>query len=76
MKQMQNIRNKKNIGHMVWDKHAITSLLLNVNRVIKFDSDDKLALNKMVEIPIIAIVVTAVLLKITNLICKFFDILL
>ena len=61
---------------MVWDKHAITSLLLNVNKVIKFDSDDKLALNKMVEIPIIAIVVTAVLLKITNLICKFFDILL
>ena len=27
----------------------------------------------MVEIPIITIVVTAVLLKITNLICKFFD---
>ena len=38
---------------------------------IKFDSDDELPLNKMIEIPTIAIVIKLFLLKITKIIPKF-----
>ena len=39
---------------------------------IKFTSDDEFSLNKTIEIPSMAIVVTAICLKITNIIHKFF----
>ena len=38
---------------------------------IKFNSDDKLPLNKTVQIPTITIVVRAIFSKITNIIHKF-----
>ena len=38
---------------------------------IKFNSDDELPLNKTIEIPIMTIVVRAVFMKITSIICKF-----
>ena len=39
---------------------------------IKLDSDDKLPLNKAIEIPVMVIVIRAIFLKITNIIHKFF----
>ena len=39
---------------------------------IKFNSDNELPLNKMIEFPSIIIVVRAIFLKITNIIHKFF----
>ena len=39
---------------------------------IKFDSDDKVPLNKMIEIPVMTIVVRAIFYEITNIIHKFF----
>ena len=39
---------------------------------LKLDSDKELSLNKMIKFPIIEIVVRAIFLKITNIICKFF----
>ena len=39
---------------------------------IKFDLDDNLTLNKMIEISIVTIVVRAVFMKTTNIIPKFF----
>ena len=39
---------------------------------LKLDSDNELSLNKMIKFPIIEIVVGAIFLKITNIICKFF----
>ena len=39
---------------------------------LKLDSDNELPLNKMITFPTIAIVVRAICLKITNIICKVF----
>ena len=39
---------------------------------IKFNSADELSLNKMIEIPIMIIVVSAIFLKITNIIIQNF----
>ena len=40
---------------------------------LKLDSDNELSLNKMIKFPIIEIVVRAIFLKITNIICKLFQ---
>ena len=39
---------------------------------IKFDSDDKVPLNKTIEIPVMIIVVRAIFMKITNITHKLF----
>ena len=39
---------------------------------IRFDSDDKLHLNKTIEIPVMVIVFRAIFMKTTNIIQKFF----
>ena len=42
------------------------------NRKIKFNSDDKLPLNKRIEIPSMIIVVVLIFIKITNIISQVF----
>ena len=76
--QWKQRKNKK-----VWRKWVkISNLIRSVTKKldnydeeymkIKFDLDDNLTLNKMIEISIVTIVVRAVFMKTTNLIPKFF----
>ena len=65
----------------LWSKireliRSVTEKLTDYDEIymeIKFNSADELSLNKMIEIPIMIIVVSAIFLKITNIIIqKFF----
>ena len=47
-------------------------MIMMKNIKLKLDSDNELSLNKMIKFPIIEIVVRAIFLKITNIICKLF----
>ena len=76
--QWKQRKNKK-----VWRKWVkISNLIRSVTKKldnydeeymkIKFDLDDNLTLNKMIEISIVTIVVRSVFMKTTNIIPKFF----
>ena len=65
----------------LWSKireliRSVTEKVTDFDKIymeIKFNSADELPLNKMIEIPIMIIVVSAIFLKITNIIIqKFF----
>ena len=77
--QWKQRKNKK-----VWRKWVkISNLIRSVTKKldnydeeymkIKFDLDDNLTLNKMIEISIVTIVVRAVFMKTTNIIPKFLN---
>ena len=76
MKAKKKLKSIKNCGGKTRD--LIRSITKNSNDYdekyikIKFKSDEKLPLNKMIEIPNMIIIDRAVFMKTTNIIHKFF----